>query len=138
MTRAPNSGTTQTRPMPKVAIVDFDHRVQVALAQALGAAGLDIVGTAGEVGTALGLVEGGTDVVVVDPRLPDLTDGRVLIDRVARDWPSVRIVLMGWSDYGDSELGDLACAFVSKSAPPEDFFAATLTACGPEHYRLHN
>ena len=67
---------------------------------------------------------------VVDPRLPELSDGSALVELVARDWPNVRVVIMGWGDVGDSPVGLASAAFVTKSAKPDEFVAATLAACG--------
>ena len=111
--------------------MDLDRRVQAALAEALRVAGLEVIGTAGESATALALMADGADVLVIDPRLPDLADGRALVESVARHWPGVRIVVMGWGDNGDSHIGNgTVAAFVTKSARAEDFVAATLAACG--------
>jgi DNA-binding NtrC family response regulator len=114
----------------RVAVVDLDRRVQAALAEALRVAGLDVIGTAGELGAALALIANGTDVLVLDPRLPELADGHALVRTVAREWPQVRVVIMGWGDTGESPMHDHAVAFVTKSARAEEFVAATLAACG--------
>jgi DNA-binding NarL/FixJ family response regulator len=113
-----------------VAVVDLDRRVQAALAEALRVAGLDVVGTAGESATALALMAAGADVLVIDPRLPELADGHALVDSIATHWPEVRIVIMGWGDTGESHKSNKSvAAFVTKSARAEDFVAATLSAC---------
>src|SRR5687767_2463969 len=91
---------------PRVAVVDLDRRVQVALAEALRFAGLDVVGTAGESATALALMAAGADVLVIDPRLPELADGHALVESIALNWPEVRIVIMGWGDIGDAHIGN--------------------------------
>ena len=113
-----------------VAIIDLDRRVRSALADALRLAGIDVIGTAGDSGEALRLVALGAQVLVVDPRLPELADGQALVERVRADWPAVQIVIMGWAEADDSPLARSAKAFVAKSVPPEDFVAATLAACG--------
>ena len=116
---------------PRVAVVDLDRRVQAALGEALRVAGLEVIGTAGESASALTLLATGADVLVIDPRLPELADGRALLESVAHHWPDVRIVIMGWGDTGDSHIGNgSVAAFVTKSARAEDFVAATLAACG--------
>jgi DNA-binding NarL/FixJ family response regulator len=115
---------------PRIAVVDLDRRVQSALAEALRVAGLDVIGTAGESGTALNLVATGADVLVIDPRLPDLADGHALMARISRQWPEIRIVIIGWGDSGESPVGNnVVATFVTKSARAEDFVAATLAAC---------
>jgi DNA-binding NarL/FixJ family response regulator len=126
--RSETSRATSAR--PGVAIVDIDRRVRAALADALRVAGLEVVGTAGESVGALGLVEQGAQVLVLDPRLPELSDGHALVEQLANDFPDVRVVIMGWTDTGDSRLTAAAAAFVAKSATPEEFVAATMAACG--------
>jgi DNA-binding NarL/FixJ family response regulator len=115
---------------PAVAVVDLDRRVQLALAEAMRVAGVDVVGTAGDFATALKLLANGAQVVLVDPRLPDIATGRALMSTIGRDWPAVRIVVMGWGDSGESAMVDGVRSFISKSASPEEFVAAALEACG--------
>lgn len=114
---------------PRVVVIDADRRVQQSLAELLRVAGVDVVGTAGDVRSALELVSSNEpEAVIVDPRLPDLDAGMALLSSVALGWPSVRIVVMGWADAGESPLPD-AVSFVSKSAPTEEFVSAALAAC---------
>ena len=91
------------------------------------------MGRAGDVRAALEEVEQELpDVVLVDPRLPDVEAGSALVAGMARAWPALRIVLTGWSDTeghcadGFSE----SATYVSKSASPEEFVAAIVDACG--------
>ena len=112
----------------RVAIVDADRRVQQSIADVLRVAGVEVIGTAGDVRSAMELVESARPtVLVVDPRLPDIDAGRALLSGIALGWPSVRVVLMGWTDEPDGMPAD--AAFVSKSAQPEEFVAATVAAC---------
>src|SRR5687767_1298055 len=85
---------------PRVVIVDADRRVQQSLSDLLGLTGqVSVVGHAGDVRAALEEVERvRPDVMLVDPRLPDIEAGVALIAGVSRAWPSLRIVLTGWSD----------------------------------------
>lgn len=118
---------------PRVVIVDADRRIQQSLADLLGVTGeVRVVGRAGDVRAALELVEREhPDVVLVDPRLPDIEAGLALINGMARAWPSLRIVLTGWSDtVGHADAGTQR-AFVSKSSAPEQFAAAIVNACCP-------
>ena len=118
---------------PRVVIVDADRRVQQSLADLLGVTGeVRVVGRAGDVRAALELVdEERPDAVLVDPRLPDIDAGVALIAGLARAWPSMRVVLTGWSDTeGHSPLESGETAYVSKSATPEEFAAAIVLACG--------
>jgi len=114
---------------PRVAVVDSDRRVQQSLAEVLRVAGANVVGTAGDVRAALELISSSEPtVVLVDPRLPDLDAGMALLSSVSLGWPSVRVVLMGWTDAGEARL-PADVRFVSKSAPSEEFVAAALAAC---------
>ena len=114
---------------PRVAVVDSDRRVQQSLAEVLRVAGVDVIGTAGDVRSALELIGAERPtVVLLDPRLPDLDAGMALLSSVSRGWPSVRVVLMGWADPAEARMPhDLS--FVSKSAPSEEFVSAALAAC---------
>jgi DNA-binding NarL/FixJ family response regulator len=115
---------------PRVAVVDADRRIQSSLAEVLRVAGVNVVGTAGDVRSALELMDSHRpDVLVVDPRLPDLDAGQALLSSVNLGWPSIRVVVMGWTEAGESRLDQHAAAFISKSALPEEFLAATLAAC---------
>jgi DNA-binding NarL/FixJ family response regulator len=113
---------------PRVAVIDADRRVQQSIAEVLRVAGVQVIGTAGDVRSALELVESANPtVLLVDPRLPDIDAGRALLSGIALGWPSVRLVLMGWTDEREGVPADMA--FISKTALPEKFVAATLEAC---------
>jgi DNA-binding NarL/FixJ family response regulator len=127
MAASTTPGTAET-PSPRVVVVDADRRVQQSIAEVLRVAGVEVIGTAGDVRTALELVAlTQPSVLLVDPRLPDIEAGRSLLSGLALGWPQLRLVLMGWND----ERGgvDPGLTFVSKTAPPEEFVAATLDAC---------
>ncbi|HEX6473742.1 MAG TPA: response regulator [Candidatus Limnocylindria bacterium] len=112
----------------RVAVIDADRRVQQSIAEVLRVAGVEVIGTAGDVRAAMELVETGhPSVLLVDPRLPDIDAGRALLSGISLGWPGVRVVLMGWTDDSDGMPAD--AAFVSKSAQPEEFVAATVAAC---------
>jgi two-component system, NarL family, nitrate/nitrite response regulator NarL len=117
---------------PRVVIVDEDRRVQQSLSDLLGLTGrVEIVGRAGDVRSALETVERERpDVVIVDPRLPDLEAGAALVSSLERSRPALRIVLSGWSATPEQpELLSTACSYVSKNGTPEDFISAMLDAC---------
>jgi len=119
---------------PRVVIVDADRRVQQSLANLLGLHGdLAVVGRAGDVRAALEEVERTRpDVVLVDPRLPDVEAGVALITGLARAWPSLRIVLTGWGDTeGHASLNATPTSYVSKGGSPEQFVDAIVDACCP-------
>ncbi len=119
---------------PRVVIVDADRRVQQSLSDLLGVTGeVEVVGRAGDVRAALETVEQERpDVVLVDPRLPDIEAGVALIAGLSRAWPSMRIVLTGWGDTeGHLQLTSTETRYVSKSATPEQFADAIADACCP-------
>lgn len=114
-------------------IVDEDRRVQQSLADLLRLTGrVNVIGRAGNVRSALEIVEReNPDVLIVDPRLPDLEAGAALVTSLRRARPSLRIVLAGWSVTPEQpELLSSACSYVSKNGTPEDFIAAVVDACG--------
>lgn len=93
------------------------------------AAGAEVVGTAGDATTALALLGSGARVLLVDPRLPDIESGKALMALISRDWPQVRIVVMGWGDSGESNILGGVASFISKSASADQFVAAAVAAC---------
>lgn len=117
--------------LPRVVIIDADRRVQQSLTDLLGVNGeIDVVGVGGDVRSALELVERERpDAVLVDPRLPDIEAGLALIAGLRRAWPSIRVVMTGWSDTSGHGIGGDSPAYVSKSASPEKFAAAIADAC---------
>jgi two-component system, NarL family, nitrate/nitrite response regulator NarL len=120
-------------PMPRVAIVDADRRVQQSLADALRLTGrVKVVGCAGDPRTALELMAAQEpSVVLVDPRLPDVQAANALLNGIQLGWPMTRIVLMGWSNpLENPELARRAATFVAKNAQPDEFVDAVLNACG--------
>lgn len=119
---------------PRVVIVDADRRVQQSLSDLLGLTGrVSVVGHASDVRAALEEVERARpDVMLVDPRLPDIEAGVALIAGVSRAWPSLRIVLTRWSDTeGHAQLDAKPIHHVSRSGSPEDFVTAIVDACCP-------
>ena len=114
---------------PRVVIVDADRRVQQSLSDLLGVSGeVEVVGRAGDVRAALQEVERLLpDVVLVDPRLPDVEAGEALIGGMARAWPAMRIVLTGWS--GPEGHNGSSGRYVSKGSSPEAFVTAIVDAC---------
>jgi DNA-binding NarL/FixJ family response regulator len=121
---------------PRVVIVDADRRVQQSLADLLSVDGsVHVVGRAGDVRSALEEVERThPDVLLVDPRLPDVEAGNALIAGVQRAWPSLQVVLTGWGpSAADGTNGGELIPSISKDASPEAFTAAILDACGCAH-----
>jgi DNA-binding NarL/FixJ family response regulator len=116
---------------PRVVIVDADRRVQQSLTDLLGVGGeVDVVGRAGDVRAALLEVERSQpDVVLVDPRLPDIEAGIALIRGLGTAWPGLRIVLTGWNDTDGHAMGGAQTRYVSKGGSPEEFVSAIVACC---------
>src|SRR4029077_1995841 len=76
-------------------IVDADRRVRGALSSLIDPApGLALVGSVGHVAAAVDALEtSAPDVVVLDPKLPDVDAGRGLIRLVRGRWPTIGIVV---------------------------------------------
>jgi two-component system, NarL family, response regulator DevR len=111
----------------RVLVVDADERVRESLAGLLSIGGhCVVVGTAGDPGVALELVAStGPDVVMVDPRLPDVDRGIGLIGHLRSVAPGVRILVMSWSDTLEDGLATCgADSFVRKTFRPTELFAA--------------
>jgi len=120
---------------PRVVIVDADRRVQQSLSDLLALTGrVSVVGRAGDVRSALEEVgRAEPDVILLDPRLPDVEAGAALLAGLRRACPSMRIVLTGWADVeGHAALNGARSCYVSKGGTPEDFVAAIVDACCPD------
>lgn len=117
---------------PRVVIVDADRRVRRSLSELLAVSGqVEVVARAGDVRSALEAVEEhDPDMVLIDPRLPDLDAGTALIQSLGRARPNLRVVLTEWTDAEGHGDVPAASARVSKDASPEAFVAAILDACG--------
>jgi DNA-binding NarL/FixJ family response regulator len=118
---------------PRVLIVDEDRRVQQSLGDCLRLTGrVNVIGAAGDVRSALEAVErDAPDVVLIDPRLPDVDAGAALIASLTRARPDLRIIVSGWSaECEQPELLTAACSYVTKTGTPEQFIAAVVDSCG--------
>ncbi len=118
--------------IPRVVIVDADRRVLQSLTDLLGVSGeVDVVGRASDVRAALEEIERlHPDAVLVDPRLPDVDAGMALIGGMTRAWPSMRVVLTGWTDPSSQFLPRRnGTRYVSKGSTPEEFAKAIAYAC---------
>lgn len=114
-------------------MVDADERVRESLAGllAIGRRCL-VVGTAGRPESALELIAADPpDVIVLDPRLPDVDAGQAFIARARKLAPSVRVLVMGWSAALEHEaIAEGADAFVRKTFRPRELVDAVLAAGG--------
>jgi DNA-binding response OmpR family regulator len=113
----------------RVLVVDADDRVRESLTGLLTIGGRClVVASAGQVGPALDLaIDHQPDVVVVDPRLPEVDGGIAFISRLRASMPSIRILAMGWSDALEADVLDSgADGFVRKTFRPSELLAAVV------------
>jgi DNA-binding NarL/FixJ family response regulator len=114
----------------RVAVVDADRRVQQSVADVLRLAGLDVVGTAGDIPHATTLMTSQhPSVLMIDPHLPDAAAGNAFLAGISREWPGVRVVVMGWPERDGAPVAARCDAFVPKSAQLEEFVSAAIAAC---------
>ncbi len=120
------------RPAPiRVVVIDADERIRESLTRLLGIDDrLRIVGSAGGTDAALKLVaEVGPDIIVVDPRLPDMDGGRAFIERLRVTAPAVRVLVMSSATPPDEpDLSDFCDGYVRKTFRPSDLIAAIFAA----------
>jgi DNA-binding NarL/FixJ family response regulator len=116
---------TQPESLPtrlRVVVVDADRRVRDSLSGLLGIGDeLEVVGRTGQPAAALDLCrELSPDVVVVDPRLPEVDDGLELVREVRSRCPDTIVLVLSWPGApAEQAVGGLgADGFVSKSDAP--------------------
>ena len=115
----------------RVLVVDADERVRASLTGLLSIGDrLVVVGAAGEARAALDLVASTQpDVVVVDPRLPELARGRAFVSRVRRAVPGVCVVALCLTDPTDAAYVDCqADGVVRKTFRPAELVEAIVAA----------
>lgn len=128
----------------RLLVVDADDRTRESIAGLLRIRDrFEVVGTAGHAGAAIALVrEHRPDVVILDPRLPELTDGISLIKRIRAVRPGTRILALGWSpELEHDTVAAGADGFLRKTFKPAELTgaiercvddgAATLEVAGP-------
>ncbi len=117
----------------RVLIVDRDRHVRRSLTDLMNLAdGLVVVGAVADGPSALEQIDLVTpDLVLVDPRLPELAHGLSLMERLSERWPSIRVVAMScWDELENPALRTGAAAFVAKDGQPADFVQAVVAAAG--------
>ncbi len=111
----------------RVLVVDADDRTRESLVGILGIRHrFTVIGSTGQVSDAIAIVrDKRPDVVVVDPRLPDVSSGVALIRRLRVIDPNVHILAIGWSpDLENSALTAGAHGFMRKTFKPADLASA--------------
>ena len=115
----------------RILVVDADDRTRESIVGILGIRHrFNVVGSAGHVAEALGIARAHhPDVVILDPRLPEVTDGMALIRRLRAMDPGTAILAVGWSpDLEHQALDAGADGFVRKTFKPGDLSSA-ITRC---------
>ncbi len=124
------TNATDARPL-RILIVDADHRVRDGLSELISLeGGVEVVGAVGLTAAAIDLVaRTDPDLVVVDPRLPDIATGFAFVSFLHDTWPDLRVLVMSWSDAVESEaIANGAHALLDKTARPEDLLVE-IVAC---------
>ena len=114
----PPVSRTRSQPAARVLIIDQDRRVRRDLAGLISLRpGLKVVGTAGDPAAAVEAVRAERpDVVLIDPRLPDVDAGFAVMAVMRARWPGTRFVVMSHvGGLEDLALARGADAFVAKS-----------------------
>jgi DNA-binding NarL/FixJ family response regulator len=115
----------------RLVVVDADDRTRESVVGLLGIRErFRVVGSAGHLGAAIRLVEElHPDVVIMDPRLPEVSGGVALIRAIRGIDPGVRILAVGWSpDLEHDTLEAGADGFVRKTFRPAEL-AEAITRC---------
>lgn len=118
----------------RVLVVDADDRVRESLAGLLSIGGrVAVVGSVGHARAALELVvEARPDVVIVDPRLPEVDGGIAFISSLRAIAPAVRILAMSWSDTLEhAALSGGADGFVRKTFRSSELVTAIIATSRP-------
>ena len=118
-------------PPLKVLVVDADERIRDSLAGLLGIGRrCVVVGSASDPAHGLEIArETEPDVVVVDPRLPELEAGRAFIEQLHALSPGIRVLALHRSEA--EEADDAGCgadAAIRKTFRPRELVDAVVAA----------
>ena len=115
----------------RVVVVDADDRVRESVSRLICiGARLEVVGTAGEPDPALEVVRSTRpDVVVVDPRLPEVDSGLEFLRNLRQTAPDVRVLVMSGTDLPQlAEVTPLVDGVVKKTFRATELLTAILGA----------
>src|SRR3954468_24872072 len=111
----------------RILVVDADERTRESVVGILGIRHrFDVVGSAGLVADAIAIARAcRPQVVILDPRLPEVSDGMALIRRLRVLDPEVAILAVGWApELEHTALEAGADCFVRKTFKPGDLSTA--------------
>jgi DNA-binding NarL/FixJ family response regulator len=115
----------------RVVIVDSDDLVCQTVAALVGIGGrIEVVGMAGQPGQAIEtIVSAQPDVVLVDPRLPDLPHGLTFIRQLHAVAPRARVLVICTPEFLDAAAGaEGVDRAMRKTYRPDDLTAAIVAA----------
>jgi DNA-binding NarL/FixJ family response regulator len=115
----------------RIVLVDADDLVRETIAALLAIGDrIEVVGIAGQADAAAELVAATQpDVLLVDPRLPDLEGGLALIRRVRGAAPSVRVLAVCSPEFLDrAAASDGVDGCLRKTFRPDELTAAIVAA----------
>ncbi|HYC07026.1 MAG TPA: response regulator transcription factor [Candidatus Binatia bacterium] len=124
-------GVPATLPsVPRVVIVDADHRVRSGMAGLLELAdGLTIAAAVGTADEAIAAGRLDPDAFLIDPRLPEAEDGLALIPRLRVVAPRARVLVMWWTPaVAEAALACGADGVIDKCEDPTPFTEDLLAA----------
>lgn len=136
----PFAAPRATEPL-RVVLVDADELVRETVAALLGIGGLiEVVGAAGQAAAARDLVlETNPDVVLVDPRLPDLDGGLTFITELHQLAPAVKVLVACSPEFLErAAAAEGVDGCLRKTFRPDDLTAAivaTTQAARPDASR---
>jgi DNA-binding NarL/FixJ family response regulator len=120
-TSQPN-GPLQIPGPVRVLIVDDDRRVRQSLSGLMDLReGIEIVGTAADGEACIALCGAvAPDTVLLDLKLPEVTDGLGLLAELRRRWPAIHVVAMSVQvSLRSAAIAAGAVAFIPKGGQPE-------------------
>jgi DNA-binding NarL/FixJ family response regulator len=118
----------------RVVVIDADDRIRESLCGLLCIGHrIEVVGGAGAITPGIEVVIATQpDIVVLDPRLPEVGDGLACIRRLRAVAPDVRILVMGGTvPWEGLDLAGAADGFIRKTFRPADLVAAVIAAAVP-------
>jgi DNA-binding NarL/FixJ family response regulator len=119
------------KPAPlRVLVVDADDRIRATLGSLLCIDGqCAVVGSAGGTDDAIAVAAAmRPDVILLDPRLPAMAEGRTIIPCLREAVPGVRILVLDWTEATGSPRTEGADAYLKKTFRPHELIDAVVAA----------